>query len=67
MYQLVEVRSCNRCFHLQFPVCYRAHDASVYGHILGLLCGHDDTAHRGREGAKAERGERINFSENPLL
>ncbi len=49
-------------FHLQFSVCYRAHDASVYGHILGLLSSHDDPAHRSREGAKTERGERIDWT-----
>lgn len=31
----------------------------MYGHILGLLCGHDDPAHRSREGAKVKRGENI--------
>lgn len=29
----------------------------MYGHIVGVLGGHDDPAHRCREGAKVKRGE----------
>lgn len=41
---------------LQLPVCHRAHDATVHGHLLGLLCGHDYSAYRGRERASAQGG-----------
>lgn len=43
-------------FPPQFPFCDRAHDASVHGDFLGLLGCHDDPAHRGWEGASAQRG-----------